>query len=110
MAINSMPWLRFQRRAFARKAPRPASSVTAKELRQFAIQNLPAHKVPTQIVIIPEIPKGPTGKLMRIGLYQKLADYLKTDYTAPGTETEIALAVGSPLSAWWMEFSPASVQ
>ena len=42
------------------------------ELRGFAAQRLADFKVPRRIVILPEIPKGATGKLQRIGLAQKL--------------------------------------
>ena len=42
------------------------------ELREFAGRRLAGFKVPRRIVIVPEIPKGATGKLMRIGLARKL--------------------------------------
>jgi acyl-CoA synthetase (AMP-forming)/AMP-acid ligase II len=42
------------------------------ELRGFAAGRLADFKVPRRIVILPEIPKGATGKLQRIGLAQKL--------------------------------------
>lgn len=41
-------------------------------IRTFAATRLAAFKVPRRIVILPEIPKGATGKLQRIGLAQKL--------------------------------------
>ncbi len=41
-------------------------------LRAFVATRLAAYKVPRTIVIVDEIPKGPTGKLMRIGLAQRL--------------------------------------
>ena len=43
-----------------------------KEIRGFASERLAAFKVPAKIVILPEIPRGATGKLQRIGLDQKL--------------------------------------
>jgi acyl carrier protein len=48
------------------------TSVTEKELRQFTNIRLSYFKVPRRIVILDEIPKGPTGKLQRIGLAEKL--------------------------------------
>jgi len=42
------------------------------DLRDFAAKRLAAFKVPRKILILDEIPKGPTGKLMRIGLAKKL--------------------------------------
>ncbi len=38
------------------------------ELRDFVAGRLAAFKVPKRIVLLDEIPKGPTGKLQRIGL------------------------------------------
>ncbi len=42
------------------------------ELRRFVATRLAAFKVPARVVILPEIPKGATGKLQRIGLAAKL--------------------------------------
>lgn len=42
------------------------------ELRDFAGSRLAAFKVPRRIVFVSEIPKGATGKLMRIGLARQL--------------------------------------
>ncbi|MCS6922251.1 MAG: hypothetical protein NZM07_10130 [Elioraea sp.] len=41
-------------------------------MREFAAQSLADFKVPRRIVFVPEIPKGATGKLQRIGLAEKL--------------------------------------
>jgi oxalate---CoA ligase len=48
--------------------------MTAKdtELRAFCGDRLAGFKVPRKIVFVPEIPKGATGKLQRIGLAEKL--------------------------------------
>ena len=51
---------------------RQGSSVSDKELRRFAAERLVDFKVPRRIVFLEEIPKGPTGKLQRIGLAEKL--------------------------------------
>ena len=44
----------------------------AKEIREFASERLTAFKVPSRVVFLDEVPKGPTGKLQRIGLAEKL--------------------------------------
>ena len=51
---------------------RDGMSCTERELRDFAAQRLADFKVPRKVVFLPEIPKGATGKLMRIGLAEKL--------------------------------------
>ena len=45
---------------------------TPQEIREFAAGQLADFKVPKEILILEEIPKGPTGKLQRIGLAEKL--------------------------------------
>lgn len=51
---------------------REGAALTEHELRDFAAKQLADFKVPRKIVFLPDIPKGATGKLMRIGLAEKL--------------------------------------
>jgi acyl-CoA synthetase (AMP-forming)/AMP-acid ligase II len=51
---------------------REGKSATEKEIREFCAARLADFKVPRKILFMPEIPKGATGKLQRIGLAQKL--------------------------------------
>lgn len=51
---------------------REGAECTERELREFAAQHLADFKVPRKVVFLDEIPKGATGKLMRIGLAEKL--------------------------------------
>ena len=48
------------------------AGATRREIRDFAALHLADFKVPRKIVFVEEIPKGPTGKLQRIGLAQRL--------------------------------------
>lgn len=62
-------------------------AVTTQQLRRFAATRLAPFKVPYQLVIVDTIPKGPTGKLQRIGLAEKLG--LKaTELMIPSAPTE----------------------
>ncbi len=75
-------------------------NVTETELREFVFSRLAAFKVPRQILIVNEIPKGSFGKLQR----SRLADLLqvhacdqgssaeKREYIAPRTHDEMVLA------------------
>ena len=47
---------------------RNSSKVTDQELRDFLSKRLATFKIPKKIIFMDEIPKGPTGKLQRIGL------------------------------------------
>lgn len=62
------------------------SDTSELDLRRFASTRLASHKVPRRIVICPDIPKGPTGKLQRRGLAETLglADLDRDD--APAEE------------------------
>lgn len=51
---------------------RDGSEATEAEIRAFAGQRLAPFKVPRKVLFLAEIPKGPTGKLQRIGLAEKL--------------------------------------
>jgi oxalate---CoA ligase len=47
-------------------------AATESEIREFARKKLADFKVPRKVLFLDEIPKGPTGKLQRIGLAKKL--------------------------------------
>jgi acyl-CoA synthetase (AMP-forming)/AMP-acid ligase II len=51
---------------------REGMEATPQEIKEFATARLADFKVPKEILILEEIPKGPTGKLQRIGLAEKL--------------------------------------
>ena len=48
------------------------ADVDERELRRFLSQSLAAFKVPRRVLVLDELPKGPTGKLQRIGLAERL--------------------------------------
>ncbi len=80
--------------------PRERAALDPAELRRFVAGRLAAFKVPSRIVIVPEIPKGPTGKLQRIGLAEQLGLFERGSpapappgsYAAPRTLLEQTLA------------------
>ncbi len=72
--------------------PRPGMTPDSQKLREFAAARLAEFKVPRQIVVVDTIPKGPTGKLQRIGMHERLGHLLRVEYVAPGDEVEAALA------------------
>lgn len=51
---------------------KPGAACGVEDLRAFIANKLTYYKVPRLVVLVPEIPKGPTGKLQRIGLAGKL--------------------------------------
>jgi acyl-CoA synthetase (AMP-forming)/AMP-acid ligase II/aryl carrier-like protein len=51
---------------------RPGAEVTEWQLRQFVSGRLSFFKVPRRIVFVEQLPRGPTGKLQRIGLAGRL--------------------------------------
>ena len=51
---------------------REGAKTSEGEIREFAGRRLADFKVPRKVIFLDEIPKGPTGKLQRIGLAEKL--------------------------------------
>ena len=85
---------------------RPGQSVDEAGLRQWAADRLPAFKVPRIIRIVESIPKGPTGKLQRIGLagvlgVEPLDDMSLGRFVSPRTPSEERIAT------IWRRFLPA---
>jgi acyl carrier protein len=76
------------------------AEATEREIRDFAATRLADFKVPRTVLFLDEIPKGPTGKLQRIGLADRLglgsaagpAPRAPRVYTAPRTPVEELLA------------------
>jgi acyl carrier protein len=62
---------------------------------QFASRQLADHKIPRRVLVLEEIPKGPTGKIQRIGLADELGVTSQSDdvkksqeYISPRNEYE----------------------
>jgi acyl carrier protein len=70
-------------------------SVTEEDLRLFAASRLAPFKVPRRIVVLDEIPKGPTGKLQRIGKAERLG--LDAAPSAPPAGSELLVAPSTPV-------------
>jgi acyl-CoA synthetase (AMP-forming)/AMP-acid ligase II len=51
---------------------REGADASTDEIRSFAAERLATFKVPRTVLVMDEIPKGPTGKLRRIGLAEQL--------------------------------------
>lgn len=68
------------------------ATTSEQAIRNFLFERLADFKVPSQVVIVGAIPKGPTGKLQRIDLAKKLTENLKKRQTAPKNELERIVA------------------
>jgi long-chain acyl-CoA synthetase len=53
---------------------RPGAAATPEELTEFCRAELAAYKYPRHIEILPDLPKTPTGKLLRRELRERAAD------------------------------------
>lgn len=76
---------------------REGANVSERELREHVASRLADFKVPRRVAIVEAIPKGPTGKLQRIGLAAQLgltgADVpAAAEFVAPRTALEAVLA------------------
>ena len=68
----AMPHAKLGEEVAAALVLKPGTTVTEADIRKFASRRLADFKVPRRMVFLEEIPKGPTGKLQRIGLAQRL--------------------------------------
>ena len=78
---------------------RPGAFATERGLREFASRHLADFKVPSRVLIVDELPTGPTGKLQRIGLAEQMGlvtsdvrAALQADVVGPRTPLEKQLA------------------
>ncbi|MEO8453096.1 MAG: phosphopantetheine-binding protein, partial [Gemmatimonadota bacterium] len=76
---------------------KPGATASERELREFVAARLAYFKVPSQILLVDSIPTGPTGKLQRIGLADRLGVVANVpvddhDRTPPRTPTEEVVA------------------
>jgi acyl-CoA synthetase (AMP-forming)/AMP-acid ligase II len=80
---------------------RPHAAATPKDIRQFASGRIAEFKVPRQVHIVTQIPKGPTGKLQRVCLANQLA--VETDAAIRRTSVAPRTPLEKVLAAIWGE-------
>lgn len=75
---------------------RPDAAATPNDIRRFVIGRVADFKVPRQVLIVSELPKGPTGKVRRVSLAAKLGltsrVAMRQTFVAPRTPLEKMLA------------------
>ena len=64
------------------------ADITEQALREYSFEHLADFKVPSRLLFVDDIPKGPTGKLQRIGLYETLKERLQRPREEPQSELE----------------------
>ncbi len=71
--------------------PEGNGPLAEREVREFALSRLAEYKAPVRVLIVDEIPKGPTGKPQRTGMAGKLEHLLKADFQPPrdGLESDL---------------------
>ncbi|MCP9888746.1 AMP-binding protein [Cyanobium sp. ATX 6A2] len=67
---------------------RAGALASEEDLRVHCFARLAPHQVPSRIVTVDEVPKGPTGKFQRIGLAAKLDNLLSPMEEPPQGEVE----------------------
>ena len=66
VGVRGLPDPRWGQRVTAWVVPRdPAAPPTLAELRAFALERLAAAKAPRELLLVPSLPRGPSGKLLR---------------------------------------------
>jgi O-succinylbenzoic acid--CoA ligase len=66
VGVRGLPDPRWGQRVAAWVVPRdPAAPPTLAELRAFTLERLAAAKAPRELLLVPSLPRGPSGKLLR---------------------------------------------
>jgi acyl carrier protein len=97
-AVFSVPDPMLGENVGAAVVPKYEAKIRAEELKKHVSGRLAYFKVPAKIWIVDAIPKGPTGKVQRIGLFDRLKASPAEDAPEspssepPATPTEKALA------------------
>jgi thioesterase domain-containing protein len=99
----AMPHSKLGEEVAAAVVLRDGASAAEKELRAFAATRLSDFKVPRRVVILKEIPKGPTGKLQRIGLAEKLGLTAESEAAAPAQKAPPRTELERTLAGIWGE-------
>ena len=86
----AMPDARLGEDVAAAVVLRPGAIVSEAELRRFVALRLADFKVPRRVQVLAELPKGPTGKLQRLGLAEKLGQVGTIQQSAAGYAPPVA--------------------
>jgi non-ribosomal peptide synthetase component F len=84
---------------------RPGAAATPTDIRRFATGRIAAFKVPRRVLIVPAIPKGPSGKVQRIGLAARLG--VATGCAAPQPFDAPRTPLEETLTGLWAELLKA---
>jgi acyl-CoA synthetase (AMP-forming)/AMP-acid ligase II len=68
--------------------PVSGASLNGDELREMMLEAMPAYKVPAKILILKDIPKSETGKILRRSMAERLGDLLQPKNEAPNDPWE----------------------
>jgi acyl-CoA synthetase (AMP-forming)/AMP-acid ligase II/aryl carrier-like protein len=82
---------------------RAGAAATERDLREFASLRLAPHKVPRHVVITAAIPLGPTGKVQRIGLADRLGVVGDVVRSPSGASTPPRTATERFVAGLWAE-------
>lgn len=78
VAIVGLPHPRWIEAVTAFVVPKPGESITEEEIIQFCKENLAGYKVPKKVVVLDELPKNPTGKVLKKDIRNQFKDLYKT--------------------------------
>jgi len=71
---------------------RPSAAASPQQLRDFAIEHLVPHKVPSVVVLVPDLPRNALGKVWRRGLADTLRTALQSAYVPPRDDDQRMIA------------------
>ena len=73
VAVIGLPDERWGEIVVAVVAPKPGATVTLEDMRAFAGDRLARYKLPTRVELVDELPRTPSGKVLKYELRERLA-------------------------------------
>ena len=92
VATFAVPHARLGEDIVAAVVPRESAFLDEKALRDFVSARLSRQKLPSRILIVDQIPRGPTGKLQRGRLAEELGPKLNAPFSPPSGILENVIA------------------
>jgi acyl-CoA synthetase (AMP-forming)/AMP-acid ligase II/acyl carrier protein len=89
-AAFSVPHPRLGENVAAAVVLKPETNLSTQDIKTFLADHLAAFKIPQHVFMVPELPKGSTGKVSRRELSGAMADRIR-DVTPPGPPLEFQI-------------------
>jgi acyl-CoA synthetase (AMP-forming)/AMP-acid ligase II len=91
-AVFAVPHATLGEDAIAAVVAKPGACIVGEVVRQALFGRIAESRIPSRVLVVDALPKGPTGKILRLDVARILGERLRIDYAAPreGLESTVA--------------------